>query len=66
MSFQQSFLQTAELNAASFEQLIDPAWVEQVLVLTGAVSLRRCRLSAERIDHSTALERTQGTMWALT
>ncbi|HCD7570210.1 TPA: transposase domain-containing protein, partial [Pseudomonas aeruginosa] len=45
-------LQTAELNPTSFErfaQLIDPSWIEQALVLTGTVSLRRRRLPAERI-----------------
>ncbi|WP_079753979.1 IS4 family transposase, partial [Pseudomonas aeruginosa] len=52
MSLQQALLQTAELSPTSFErfaQLIDPSWIEQALVLTGTVSLRRRRLPAERI-----------------
>lgn len=52
MSLQQALQQTAELTPASFErfaQLIDPAWIEQALSLTGTISLRRRRLPAESI-----------------
>lgn len=52
MSLQQDLQQTAELSPTSFErfaQLIDPAWIEQALTLTGTISLRRRRLPAECI-----------------
>lgn len=52
MSLQQALQQTAELTPATFErlaELIDPAWIEQALTLTGTVSIRRRRLPAERI-----------------
>lgn len=52
MSLSQPLHQTAELTPASFErfaELVDPAWIEQALTLTGTVSLRRRRLPAERV-----------------
>lgn len=52
MSLQQALQQTSELNPASFERfslLIDPAWIDEALTLTGSVSLRRRRLPAESV-----------------
>lgn len=52
MSLQESLQEVTKLNPISFErfaQLIDPLWIEQALVSTGTVSLRRRRLPAERI-----------------
>ncbi|NNA99674.1 transposase domain-containing protein, partial [Pseudomonas gessardii] len=52
MPLQNDLQEVTKLNPISFErfaQLIDPAWIEQALVSTGTVSIRRRRLPAERI-----------------
>lgn len=52
MPLQNDLQEVTKLNPISFErfaQLIDLAWIEQALVSTGTVSIRRRRLPAERI-----------------
>lgn len=52
MSLQFALQETTKLTPPSFDRftsLIDPAWIEQALVQTGTVSIRRRRLPAERI-----------------
>ncbi|MGI4717281.1 MAG: transposase domain-containing protein, partial [Janthinobacterium lividum] len=52
MALQLDLNHAAELTPHEFERfasLIDPAWIDEALHLTGTVSLRRRRLPAERM-----------------
>ncbi|WP_176561398.1 hypothetical protein [Pseudomonas sp. ICMP 8385] len=50
MPLQNDLQEVTKLNPISFErfaQLIDPAWIEQALVSTGTVSIRRSSYQAQ-------------------